>query len=208
MWHDRTVPVFIMILVALAALAVLVGVVYVVLGKGRQLARFEADYPPLDLPEEGSVRAPDLNRLVLPLAMWGYHVRAVDELLVRLAATLRAREERIQDLEWRLSRLDPSYVPEGTGPGRSTRLPGDAYAPTAASGSGAAPEPDSKTRPESAARPQDPARRESADHSASPTGRDSATRPDAPTGPNSASEPGAASGPERRGASGDLREQA
>ncbi|MFE3458942.1 hypothetical protein ACFXKD_15485 [Nocardiopsis aegyptia] len=122
-------PVFIMILVALAALAVLVGVVYVVLGKGGRLARVEADYPPLDLPEDGAVTAPDLNRLVLPLAMWGYHVRAVDELLVRLAATLRAREERIQDLEWRLSRLEPSYVPEGTGPDRGTRLPGDAYAP-------------------------------------------------------------------------------
>jgi hypothetical protein len=118
-----------MILVALAALAVLVGVVCVVLGKGGRLARVEADYPPLDLPEDDTVGAADLRRLVLPLAMWGYHVRAVDELLVRLTATLRAREERIHDLEWRLSRLDPSYVPEGTGPDRTTRLPGDAYAP-------------------------------------------------------------------------------
>lgn len=123
------VPVFIMVLVAVAALAVLVGVVYAVLGKGGQLARFEADYPPLALPEDRPVKAFDLGRLMLPLAMWGYHVRAVDELLLRLTATLREREERIQDLEWRLSRLDPSYVPEGTGPVPGSRLSGDAYAP-------------------------------------------------------------------------------
>ncbi len=118
-----------MVLVAAAALSVLVGVVYVVLGKGGQLARFEADHPPLALPEDRPVKAFDLGRLMLPLAMWGYHVRAVDELLLRLTATLREREEHIQDLEWRLSRLDPSYVPEGTGPIPGAHLPGDAYAP-------------------------------------------------------------------------------
>ncbi|WP_190394232.1 hypothetical protein [Nocardiopsis quinghaiensis] len=122
-------PVLIMVLVAAAALAVLVGVVYVVLGKGGQLARFEADYPPLALPDDRPVQAFDLGRLMLPLAMWGYHVRAVDELLLRLTATLREREERIEDLEWRLSRLDPSYAPEGTGPRPGSHLPGDAYAP-------------------------------------------------------------------------------
>jgi hypothetical protein len=118
-----------MVLVAAAALAVLVGVVCIVLGKGGQLARFEADHPPLALPEDRPVKAFDLGRLMLPLAMWGYHVRAVDELLLRLTATLREREERIEDLEWRLSRLDPSYVPEGTGPIPGAHLPGDAYAP-------------------------------------------------------------------------------
>ncbi|WP_116245952.1 hypothetical protein [Nocardiopsis sp. FIRDI 009] len=122
-------PVFIMILVGAAALAVLIGVVYVVLGKGGQLARFEADYPPLDLPVDRPVGSADLGRLLLPLALWGYHVRAVDELLARLTATLREREARIEDLEWRLARLDAPYVPEGQGPGAGQRLPGDAYAP-------------------------------------------------------------------------------
>ena len=126
-----SVPVFIMILSAVAALSVLVGVVLVVLGKGGQLARFEADYPPLDLPGDRPVRALDLSRLLLPLSLWGYHVRAVDDLLLRLTGTLKEREERIADLEWRLSRLDPSYVPEGTGPRPGTHLPGDAYAPEA-----------------------------------------------------------------------------
>ncbi|WP_460746419.1 hypothetical protein [Nocardiopsis oceani] len=129
-------PTFIMILVAAAALAVLVGVVYVVLGKGGQLARFEADHPPLNLPEGRPVGSRDLSDLLIPLAMWGYHVRAVDALLIRLTATLREREERIEDLEWRLARMDPSYVPRGTGPQPGSYLPGDdegtpaeAYAP-------------------------------------------------------------------------------
>lgn len=127
-----------MVLVAAAALAVLVGVVCIVLGKGGQLARFEADHPPLALPEDRPVKALDLGRLVLPLSMWGYHVRAVDELLLRLTATLSEREERIEDLEWRLSRLDPSYVPAGTGPRPGAHLPGDAYAPERADPGGRA----------------------------------------------------------------------
>ncbi len=118
------VPFFILILVAAAALAVLVGVVFVVLGKGGQLARFEADFPPLNLPEGRPVGSHDLAGLLVPLSMWGYHVRAVDELLVRLTSTLREREERIEDLEWRLARLDPSYVPRGTGPSPGAYLPG------------------------------------------------------------------------------------
>ena len=108
-------PYLILFLVSAAALAVLVGVVYVVLGKGGRLAWFEADHPPLDLPTDRPVKSGELRRLLLPLAMWGYHVRAVDELLLRLTSTLREREARIEDLEWRLSRLDPSYVPQGAG---------------------------------------------------------------------------------------------
>ncbi|MBE1456456.1 hypothetical protein H4W79_000670 [Nocardiopsis terrae] len=118
-------PFFIMILVAAAALAVLVGVVFVVLGKGGQLARFEADFPPLNLPEGRPVGSRDLGGLLLPLAMWGYHVRAVDELLVRLTSTLREREARIEDLERHLARLDPSYAPRGTGPRPGAHLPGE-----------------------------------------------------------------------------------
>ncbi|MGW5878442.1 hypothetical protein ACWFMI_18020 [Nocardiopsis terrae] len=122
-------PFFIMILVAAAALAVLVGVVLVVLGKGGQLARFEADFPPLNLPEGRPVGSRDLGGLLLPLAMWGYHVRAVDELLVRLTSTLREREARIEDLERHLARLDPSYVPRGTGPRPGAHLPGESALP-------------------------------------------------------------------------------
>ncbi|WP_444961189.1 hypothetical protein [Nocardiopsis sp. M1B1] len=177
-------PVLIMVLVAAAALAVLVGVVYIVLGKGGQLARFEADHPPLALPEDRPVKAFDLGRLMLPLAMWGYHVRAVDELLLRLTATLREREERIEDLEWRLSRLDPSYVPEGTGPVPGAHLPGDAYAPeqgargpaaagsTAVAGFGSG-----AFRPGTATGPADPAAR-----GFTPAGAAGTTAPMAATG--------------------------
>ncbi len=136
-----------MILVAAAALAVLVGVVYVVLGKGGQLARFEADFPPLNLPEGRPVGSRDLGGLLLPLSMWGYHVRAVDELLVRLTGTLREREERIEDLEWRLARLDPSYVPRGTGPRPGSYLPGEGELPADQPASGSKVGPVEETEP-------------------------------------------------------------
>ncbi|MDA2808134.1 hypothetical protein [Nocardiopsis suaedae] len=93
----------ILILISLSAVAVLAGVAYAVMGKGGQLARFEADHPPLDLPEDRPVTPADVGRIALPLAFWGYHVRGVDEVLRRLSAALAERDERIADLERRLA---------------------------------------------------------------------------------------------------------
>ncbi|GAA3722597.1 DivIVA domain-containing protein [Spinactinospora alkalitolerans] len=93
----------ILILTALAALAVLVGVALVVMGRGGQLARFEADHPPLELPSDRPVTGSDVANVRLPLALWGYHVRAVDEVLQRLAAALKERDARIAELEERLA---------------------------------------------------------------------------------------------------------
>lgn len=93
----------ILILTALAAFAVLVAVAVVVMGYGGQLARFEADHPPLDLPTDRPVSSRDVARIRLPLTMWGgYHVRAVDELLGRMAAGIDERDARIAQLEARL----------------------------------------------------------------------------------------------------------
>lgn len=125
-------PVFITVLLAAAALAVLAGVVYVVLGKGGQLARFEADHPPLDLPTDRPITGTDVARVLLPLAMWGYNVRAVDEVLRRLAGTLRDQELRIAELERRLAAADPAFGgPEGAEPER-TRAGHGSYARTGA----------------------------------------------------------------------------
>ncbi|WP_017627508.1 DivIVA domain-containing protein [Nocardiopsis chromatogenes] len=93
----------ILILISLSAVAVLAGVAYAVMGKGGQLARFEADHPPLDLPETRPLTPADVGRVALPLAFWGYHVRGVDEVLRRLSAALAERDERIADLERRLA---------------------------------------------------------------------------------------------------------
>ncbi|MFW5416530.1 hypothetical protein J0910_07905 [Nocardiopsis sp. CNT-189] len=101
----------ILFLIAVAAAAVLCGVAYAVMGKGGRLARFEADRPPLDLPEGRGLTSADIGRLTLPLALWGYHVRGVDEVLRRASAALNERDEHIAELERRLAE-----VPASTGP--------------------------------------------------------------------------------------------
>ncbi|GAA3741261.1 hypothetical protein [Salinactinospora qingdaonensis] len=106
----------ILILTALVSVAVLAGVALVVMGKGGQLARFEADHPPLDLPADGSIASSDVTRVLIPLSLWGYHVRAVDEVLARLATALRERDARIADLEHRLAEQPRSAAPQTLSP--------------------------------------------------------------------------------------------
>lgn len=89
----------VLIMTGLAALAILGGVVLLVMGRGGGLARFEADYPPLDLPSERPVTGADVSHLRLPLALWGYHVRAVDEVFYRIMRALSDRDHRIAVLE-------------------------------------------------------------------------------------------------------------
>ncbi|MBB4929867.1 DivIVA domain-containing protein [Lipingzhangella halophila] len=91
----------ILVLITVAAVAVLAGVAFVVMDRRPQLTSFQADHPPLDLPTGRPVTADDLNRVRLPLALWGYHVRAVDEALAKLAAELQERDDRIAELEGR-----------------------------------------------------------------------------------------------------------
>ncbi|MFC7327647.1 hypothetical protein [Marinactinospora rubrisoli] len=118
----------------------LAGVAFAVMGRGGQLARFPADHPPLDLPDDRPVAGADVARVELPLALWGYHVRAVDEVLRRVAVALRERDERIAELEQRLAEARTSTGPATWYP----RSPGDAAEPAAPG------EPDSaeRTRPD------------------------------------------------------------
>ncbi|WP_233515093.1 hypothetical protein [Marinitenerispora sediminis] len=130
----------ILILTALAAVAVLAGVAFAVMGRGGQLARFAADHPPLDLPADRPVTGMDVSRIELPLALWGYHVRAVDEVLRRVAAALRERDERIAELEHRLAESRADTEPGLWYP----RSPdGEPVEPADAE------EPEERTRPES-----------------------------------------------------------
>ncbi|GAB3487719.1 hypothetical protein [Nocardiopsis coralliicola] len=159
----------ILILSALAAAAVLAGVAYTVMGKGGQLARFEADHPPLDLPEGRRLGPADLAGVALPVALWGYHVRGVDELLRRITAALEARDQRIAELEARLAgaeastgpkvlypRTPPSGVPFGPG----QRVAGGAGGSSAAGGGAEPSEPSEPADPSetSAAPSASPAR--------------------------------------------------
>ncbi|GAA4944324.1 hypothetical protein GCM10023224_29100 [Streptomonospora halophila] len=108
------------VLIALAAVAVLAGVAFVVMGKGGELARFEADHPPLDLPADRPLSGSDVSRVLLPLSLWGYHVRAVDDVLRRVVGALSERDARIADLERRLQetgRPAPDTAAPETAPG-------------------------------------------------------------------------------------------
>ena len=94
-----------LVILAIAALAILICVVLVSLGKGGELTEFPPDVPPLNLPEAGQLTAVDLMALELPVNVVGYHTQSVDESLRRAATAISARDTRIAVLEQRVSEL-------------------------------------------------------------------------------------------------------
>ncbi|MUL39822.1 hypothetical protein FZ103_01275 [Streptomonospora sp. PA3] len=129
----------IIVLIALAAGAVLAGVAFAVMGKGGELARFEADHPPLDLPADRPLSGSDVSRVLLPLSLWGYHVRAVDDVLRRVVGALSERDARIADLERRLAEAGQAVPPASPGTAASSGPQGAASADPAGSAGAAAP---------------------------------------------------------------------
>lgn len=85
----------------LAVLGVLV-VVFVAALVGTRDGEILVDAPrdraDLDLPADGPVRADDLDRVRFGMALRGYRMSEVDDLLDRVAAELRERDERIREL--------------------------------------------------------------------------------------------------------------
>ncbi|MFI6598819.1 hypothetical protein ACIBHX_21395 [Nonomuraea sp. NPDC050536] len=112
------------VVLAIAALAILAGVVLVSLGRGGELTEFPPDVPPLDLPAPGQLTAVDFMALQLPVNLVGYHTQTVDETLRRAASAISARDTRIAVLEQRVSELLSSrlqarqevYAAPGSGP--------------------------------------------------------------------------------------------
>ncbi|MGN9784816.1 hypothetical protein ACTMTF_25515 [Nonomuraea sp. ZG12] len=113
-----------LVILAIAALAILVCVVLVSLGKGGELTEFPPDVPPLNLPEAGQLTAVDFMALELPVNLVGYHTQSVDETLRRAATAISARDTRIAVLEQRVSELlsrrlyarQEAYAAPGGGP--------------------------------------------------------------------------------------------
>jgi hypothetical protein len=101
LWHDS----YVLVVLALAALAVLAGVVIVALGRGGQLTEFPPDVPPLDLPDAPQLSAVDFVALQLPVSLVGYHTQSVDDTLQRAAGAISARDTRIAVLEQRVAEL-------------------------------------------------------------------------------------------------------
>ncbi|WP_271222808.1 hypothetical protein [Streptosporangium carneum] len=94
-----------LVVLALAAIAVLAGVVVVATGQGGELAEFAPDVPPLDLPEAVQLGAADFMALQLPVSIVGYHTQSVDEALNRVVNALSERDTRIAVLEQRVAEL-------------------------------------------------------------------------------------------------------
>jgi hypothetical protein len=84
------------VVIVLAAIAIVVGVVFVAIGRGGELSVERSDYAPLEL---GPVSATDVVLLRPPTALWGYNVQATDEAFERIAESIRQRDVRIVALE-------------------------------------------------------------------------------------------------------------
>lgn len=79
--------------------AIVTAVVLLALGRGDGLAEEEPDDVIVRLPESRAMVASDIEVLRLPLAVRGYQMAAVDEVLDRLALELALRDAEIRQLK-------------------------------------------------------------------------------------------------------------
>lgn len=87
-------------------LAVVAGLLAVVvlltLGRGDGLPAVVPDDVEVDLPGDRPVAPDEVAAVRLPLALRGYRMSAVDDVLDRLATELAVRDARIRELEQRM----------------------------------------------------------------------------------------------------------
>jgi DivIVA domain-containing protein len=74
-------------------------VVLLTLGRGGGLPEAGPDDVEVDLPDDRPISEADVAALRLPVALRGYRMSDVDDLLDRVAAELAERDARIRDLE-------------------------------------------------------------------------------------------------------------
>lgn len=79
--------------------AIVITVVMLALGRGDGLAEEEPDDVIVRLPEGRAMVPADIETLRLPLAVRGYQMAAVDEVLDRLAIELALRDAQISELQ-------------------------------------------------------------------------------------------------------------
>jgi DivIVA domain-containing protein len=86
--------------VIVAAMAVVVGgAALVALGGGGSLPEAEHDRIAARLPQERPLTRTDVDQIRLPMAVRGYRMDEVDDVLDRLGAELAYRDSRIAELE-------------------------------------------------------------------------------------------------------------
>jgi len=101
--HSRRADhVWVLWLVVIAALMVVV--VLLALGRGGPGPQPPPDEVVVDLPEDRALLPADIERVRLPLALRGYQMAAVDDVLDRLAVELAQRDDQIRELQERRAR--------------------------------------------------------------------------------------------------------
>ncbi|WAL73712.1 DivIVA domain-containing protein [Kitasatospora sp. YST-16] len=88
---------FVVIVIAMAL--VVGGAAVVALGGGGTLPEAEHDRLAVRLPQDRALSRTDVDELRLPMALRGYRMDEVDDLLDRLGAELSLRDARIAELE-------------------------------------------------------------------------------------------------------------
>jgi DivIVA domain-containing protein len=87
----------------LAAIVVIAVVALLAVGRLGELPDTEPDRAPLALPEDRALAKADVDDVRFAVGLRGYRMDEVDEVLDRLAGEVSARDQRIADLEARLS---------------------------------------------------------------------------------------------------------
>ena len=98
----------VLVVMLIAAVVILVGIVFVATGRGGELSRERTDYAPLDL---GPASATDIALLHPPTALWGYDMQATDEAMAQIAESVRERDVRIVALEQLVTDLSREPAP-------------------------------------------------------------------------------------------------
>jgi len=75
-------------------------------GRGEEMAPVLPEGTPVELPDDRLARGDDLRALKLSVALRGYRMDEVDDVLDRLVDELDRRGERISELEARLTEED------------------------------------------------------------------------------------------------------
>jgi DivIVA domain-containing protein len=111
-WHDRGVEWFIAVVVVAA-----LGVAAIVAagGLGSMSAEPTRDVFRQDLPTDRALSGEDLQRLRFGVALRGYSMTQVDDVLDRISGELADRDQRIADLETQLAQRDPYAAVDSSG---------------------------------------------------------------------------------------------
>jgi hypothetical protein len=108
------------VVLVVVAVAMLVGMIVVAMGRGGEMASFAADVRPVDADIE---TAADVALLRPPVALWGYDKRSTDEALNLVAQTVTERDVEIEmlrrqiaDMQSAQDRRPPAWDQPSTGP--------------------------------------------------------------------------------------------